>query len=223
MFTLNVIGNLGGDAEFHNENGNKFITFRVGHTDRRTDSQGNTHEEVIWVSCILNGDGGNLLQYLKKGQKVFVSGDGQLRTYHSKKMQRLIAGSNLFVRSIELIGAKPDSVPSVLFTADGLQVNVGKYFFAGVQKDNTLFDRHGVAYDVTPDGWVIPPKDDNNATDGEQDDGSQGSNNTAGAVNAAADSEQDGGSQVSNSADDGGKDAPSDNSSDRNKRKKQNK
>lgn len=156
MFNLTVIGNLGGDAEYHNENGSQFVTFRVGHTERHTDGNGNQTEETIWVSCILNGDGGKLLQYLKKGQKVCVIGDGSLRTYHSKKMQRLIAGSNCFVRQIELLGARPDGVPSALFTEDGVQVNIQKYYYAGGFSNGVLFDRNGIAYQVDANGWVIP-------------------------------------------------------------------
>lgn len=157
MFNFTVIGNLGGDAELHNESGTQFLTFRVGHTERHTDSAGNQTESTIWVSCVLNGDGGKLLQYLKKGQKVCVIGDGSLRTYHSKKMQRLIAGANLFVRQIELLGAKPDGVPSALFDEDGVQVNITKYYYAANKKSCTLFNRSGEPYQVDANGWVIPP------------------------------------------------------------------
>lgn len=158
MLQFQVIGNLGGDAEFHNENGNQFISFRVGHTNRYTDSNGQTTEETTWVSCVLNGDGGKLLQYLVKGQKVCVTGDGSVRTYHSKKMQRLIAGANIFVRSIELVGARPDAVPSALFDENGVQVNVYKYFLAQGKASCSLFDRTGMAYAVDQNGWVLPPQ-----------------------------------------------------------------
>lgn len=172
MLQFQVIGNLGGDAEFHNENGNQFISFRVGHTNRYTNDQGQTTEETTWVSCVLNGDGGKLLQYLVKGQKVCVTGDGSVRTYHSKKMQRLIAGANIFVRSIELVGARPDAVPSALFDENGVQVNVYKYFLAQGKASCSLFDRTGMAYTVDQNGWVLPPQnpapDDATTVDAQQ-------------------------------------------------------
>lgn len=156
MFQFTVIGNLGGDAEFHNENGQQYVTFRVGHTDRHTDGNGNQVEETVWVSCILNGDGGRLLQYLVKGQKVCVVGDGSLRTYHSEKMRRLVAGANCFVRSVELVGARPDAIPSALFSQDGVQFNVTKYYNAVGSKSTVLYDKAGQAFNVDANGWVLP-------------------------------------------------------------------
>lgn len=157
MFQFTVIGNLGGNAELHRENGNEFITFRVGHNERRTNSDGSTVDNTVWVSCILNGNGGNILQYLVKGQRVCVIGDGSLRTYHSEKQRRLVAGSNLFVRSIELLGSRPDGVPSALFDQDGVQHNVGKYYYVPDFQAGYLYDRSGNAYTVDANGWVHPP------------------------------------------------------------------
>ena len=157
MFTSIIIGNLGGDAEFHNDNGNQYVTFRVADTQRRTDENGQTHETTNWISCILNGDGGRLLQYLTKGQKVCVIGETTLNTFHSKVQRALIAGARIFVRQIELVGAKPDAVPGYLFREDGTQVNVGKYYFAAdvaAQDSCTLFDRSGQQYQLQK-GWVV--------------------------------------------------------------------
>lgn len=158
MLTTIVIGNLGANAEFHSENGNEFVSFKVAHTDRYKGSDGQDKEETVWVSCVLNGRADKLLQYLTKGTKVCVVGDASVRTYHSKKMQRLVAGVNVFVRQIELIGARPDAVPPYLFDENGIQHNVTKCFFCLDIKDQPLFDRDGVEYKVTKDGWVFPPQ-----------------------------------------------------------------
>ena len=80
MIKLSIIGNLGADAEVKNHNGKEFVSFRVAHTDRFT-QDGQTKETTTWVSCILNGNGGNLLPYLKKGTKVFCHGDFSIRLY----------------------------------------------------------------------------------------------------------------------------------------------
>lgn len=205
MLQFSVIGNLGGDAEMHNDNGQQYVTFRVGHSNRRTDAQGNQVDETIWVSCILNGDGGKLLNYLKKGQKVFVTGDGSVRTYHSEKMRRLIAGCNIFVRSIELVGAKPDVVPSALFDSDGVQVNIRKYYYAGAHPGNVLFDRNGTPFLLDDKGWVTPPvsyvapnEDNVSATD----DSAMSQHSTGNSATNQVDNVQQGGSSAAtNSAD----------------------
>lgn len=157
MLTTIVIGNLGANAEFHSENGNEFVSFKVAHTNRYKGSDGQDKEETVWVSCVLNGRADKLLQYLVKGTKVCVVGDASVRTYHSKKMQRLVAGVNVFVRQIELIGARPDAVPPYLFDTEGVQHNITKCFFCLDVKDQPLFDRDGAEYKVTKDGWVFPP------------------------------------------------------------------
>lgn len=154
MLTTIVIGNLGANAEFHSENGNEFVSFKVAHTDRYRGSDGQDKEETVWVSCVLNGRADKLLQYLTKGTKVCVVGDASVRTYHSKKMQRLVAGVNVFVRQIELIGARPDAVPPYLFDTEGVQHNITKYFFCQDIKNQPLFDKDGAEYTVTKDGWV---------------------------------------------------------------------
>lgn len=157
MLTTIVIGNLGANAEFHNENGNEFVSFKVAHTDRYKGSNGEDLDETVWVSCVMNGRADKLLQYLTKGTKVCVVGDASVRTYHSKKMQRLVAGMNLFVRQVELIGARPDAVPPYLFDTEGVQHNITKFFYCTDIRDQPLFDRDGAEYKVTKDGWVFSP------------------------------------------------------------------
>ena len=105
MIKLEVIGNLGADAEVKQYNGNKFVSFRVAHTDKWVDQQtGVISTQTTWVSCSLNGDGGGLTQYLKKGTKVFVRGTPNFAVYSSPKTHKMETGVNLFVRDIELCG-----------------------------------------------------------------------------------------------------------------------
>lgn len=154
MLQITAIGNIGGNAEVRNENGNQFVTFKVAHNERYTRQDGSSVDTTIWISCVLNGDGGGLLQYLIKGQLVYVCGDGSIRTYHSKTAGRLVAGIDIRVRQIQLLGSKADEVPRVLFTEDGAAVQVNKYYHAAEQTKTTLFDRQGNAFDVTEDGWI---------------------------------------------------------------------
>lgn len=105
MIKLEIIGNLGADAEIKQYNGNKFVSFRVAHTDKWVDQQtGVISTQTTWVSCSINGDGGGLTPYLKKGTKVFVRGTPNFVVYSSPKTHKMETGVNLFVRDIELCG-----------------------------------------------------------------------------------------------------------------------
>lgn len=154
MLQFTCIGNIGGDAELHQENGNSYVSFKVAHNESFTKSDGSRVESTIWVSCILNGDGGGLLKYLVKGQLVFVSGDGDVRTYHSKVQRQMVAGVNIRVRQIQLLGSRPEAVPGNLINDDGVVFRVQKFYNVGKIKDKTLHDSAGVVYNIDENGWV---------------------------------------------------------------------
>lgn len=109
MIKMEIIGNLGADAQLQVNNGNKFVSFRIANTDTWTDKKtGEIIKTTQWISCSLNGDGGNLLPYLRKGTKIFVRGNAQIVIYSSPKTHQMEAGVNLFVREIELCGGSKD-------------------------------------------------------------------------------------------------------------------
>lgn len=110
MLKMEIIGNLGADAQLQITNGKKFVSFRVANTDSWTDKQtGEIMKSTQWVSCTINGDAGGILPYLRKGTKVFVRGNATIVTYSSPKTHQIEAGVNLFVREIELCGGKSDT------------------------------------------------------------------------------------------------------------------
>lgn len=156
MNQLQVIGNLGADAEVKESNGQKYVSFKVADSQRWTDANGEQHESTVWVGCIMSGDGGNLLQYLKKGTAVFVEGRMSTRIYSSEKQRAMVAGIDLSVRHVELIGAKPDTVPSRLFTPQGVMVDVSKHYWTQQVEHYgcVLMDRSGNQYSVDDNGWV---------------------------------------------------------------------
>lgn len=156
MFKFQVIGNLGADAQVNESNGRKWVGFRVAHTERFQRSDGSLVEKTTWISCALNGDGGLLLQYLRKGTRVYVEGDGSLNVYSSPKTHQFEAGAQLNVRSIELVGAKPDAVPSRLYADTGAEVAISKVYKvpAGYPRPCQLFAQSGEVYDVDRNGWI---------------------------------------------------------------------
>lgn len=100
MLQFTILGNLGADAEKKEYNGRPFVSFRVAHSEKRQDGT----ESTTWVSCVMNGDGGNVLQYLKRGQKVFVQGRGRVKTFSSPKTHQIEAGLDVSVDRVELCG-----------------------------------------------------------------------------------------------------------------------
>lgn len=164
MLTFSVIGNLGADAQVKNINGRNCVTFDVAHSDSWTDESGVQHNELTWVSCIMNGDGGKLLPFLTKGRKVFVQGDGRVRVYSSAVQRRMCAGANLSVRQIELIGGQSDEVPRRLATPTGELVDVTKAYYIDPAKAKELCPKEtdtallhserGETFQVQQAGWV---------------------------------------------------------------------
>ena len=114
MFKIDVIGNLGADAETRVSNGATYVTFRVAHTVKNVDMQsGEIIREAVWVSCSKAGECANLMPFLRKGTKVFVRGNAQLKVYigHDGKQH---AGINLFVHELELCGSQVGDASGVL-------------------------------------------------------------------------------------------------------------
>lgn len=130
MLQTTIIGHIGNDAEVKNVNGKEFTTFRVAHSDRWTDENGQSHDVTTWVDCVMNGKPA-VLPYLTKGTMIFATGSTQLRVYSSPKDRCMKAGLTINVRTIELVGGKPDPVPAVLYRQDsGEAIQISKHFFA---------------------------------------------------------------------------------------------
>lgn len=182
MERIEITGNLGSDAEFRSENGNEYVKFNVGCTDRFTKVDGSKVERVTWYSCILNGKQENLLPYLKKGTKVFIRGEQKLRIYSSEKDRAMKAGANVTVRELELIGGKSELVPHELCDKDGNLYRTQKYYWAEKpamgEYPSELFNPRNLneRYIVDKNGFVIPAQPETLATANQQDEQINGSN-----------------------------------------------
>lgn len=105
MLKVEIIGNLGADAESREVNGKRFLSFRVAETRKYADkSTGEMVQSTMWVSCTMDGPNSNLLPYLKKGQRVFIRGNLDLKIYVSSADAQRHAGMNVFVKELELCG-----------------------------------------------------------------------------------------------------------------------
>ena len=104
MLQLEVIGNLGNDAEIKEFSGKKYVSLNVAHSEKKKDGSENT----VWVSVLWYGDGGGLFQYLKRGCKVFLRGRLVPKAYTDKQNQPQCA-LNMYANEVNLCGGKQES------------------------------------------------------------------------------------------------------------------
>ncbi len=156
MLQAILIGNVGANAEYQEKDGRKFTTFRVAHNDRWTDQTGQTHNNTVWVDCIMN-DHPNVAQYLKQGTQVAIIGNVSLRVYSSQKDRCMKAGMTINVRNVELLGGQTDAVPTRLYDQQGLQHDVTKFYHTNVASTQ-LMSQRGEPFAVDQNGWVSPIK-----------------------------------------------------------------
>lgn len=158
MFTINVIGNLGADAKVQTTNGKEYISFRVAHSETFTKADGSTVENTIWISCFMTGRQ-KVVEYLKKGTKVFVSGNGKLDVYSSPKTHRMECGVTINVNQLELCGGGNfDDVPRQIFNDQGEIFDVTKHYWVNVQGHGSeiLRDKQLREYILDDNGFVRP-------------------------------------------------------------------
>ena len=104
MLQLEVIGNLGNDAEIKEFGGKKYVSMNVAHSEKRKDGG----ETTVWVSVLWYGEGGALMPYLKKGTKVFLRGRLVAKAYVDKNNQPQCS-VNVYANEVTLCGAKTEN------------------------------------------------------------------------------------------------------------------
>lgn len=113
MFKAEIIGYIGIDAEPKLINNVQYVAFSVAHNEISKSSTGEKQTKVVWVSVLMKGDGGNLLQYLKKGQQIFIRGDLMSPRLYTNSNGLPAIGLTLFCREIQLCGgSKPENTLS---------------------------------------------------------------------------------------------------------------
>lgn len=100
MLLIQLIGNLGKDAETRTVADRPVISFSVGVKTGKDSTQ--------WVNVTANeGLAKGALPYLKKGQAVFVTGDGKTREYDRKEGGKGFS-VEVWATKIQLVGARSD-------------------------------------------------------------------------------------------------------------------
>lgn len=165
MLQATIIGHLGADASVKVSNGKEFTSFRVAHSDRWSSQDGSVHEQTIWVDCILQGAPA-VVQYLKKGQCVYISGNVSLRVYSSAKDRCMKAGLTINARFVELVSKPATNYPTIMFSTEtGQQHNIQYLGYCEelVSKDGksiALVDDKGAHYVANADGFISPASAD---------------------------------------------------------------
>lgn len=167
MLQAILCGYIGADAEIKVSDGHEFCTFRVAHSERWTDESGQTHENTTWVDCSMDGRP-KVFEFLKRGTLVYISGHVRTRVYSSAKDRCMKAGITISVRSLELLGGKPDVVPTKVVDTAGALHDVSKWYncrdlVRGKKEPEVIqvFSTRGDAqFDVDRNGWVYPVKND---------------------------------------------------------------
>lgn len=164
MLKVEIIGNLGADAQIKESNGSKFVTMRIAHTDRWRDDQGNVKESTSWVDVTMNDTESKVIPYLKQGVKLFVRGNASLRVYSSPKDRMMKAGLQVAAWEIELCGGNSDAVPrQVVDPLDGTLHDTQKFYWCDastkgmkVNDVRELVDTKGNVFLMNNKGFVAP-------------------------------------------------------------------
>ena len=168
MLKVEVIGNLGADAEVKDYQGNKFVTFRVAHSSKFKNADGQTTESTTWVDVTMNDTESKVIPFLKAGVKVFVRGNASLRVYSSPKDRMMKAGLQVSAWEIELCGGVSEDVPRQLIDpSSGALFDVSKYYWCnksveGMKADEyvELVDQKGHRFLMNYGGFVQPFSED---------------------------------------------------------------
>ncbi len=110
---VTLIGNLGADPEVRSTSGgNKVANFSLATSRQWTSASGEKQEKTEWHKCVAWNAGGRgtgladiIERYVKKGDKLYVEGAIEYRTYEDKdKQTRYVTEIN--VRELILLGGR---------------------------------------------------------------------------------------------------------------------
>lgn len=89
MNTVQILGNLARDPEVrYTQSGKAVATFTVAASNTFTSSDGETKEQTAFVNCVAWGKLGESIGNLRKGNRAFVEGRLQTRSYETQDGQK---------------------------------------------------------------------------------------------------------------------------------------
>lgn len=89
MNTVQILGNLTHDPEVrYTQSGKAVATFNVAASNTFTSSDGETKEQTAFINCVAWGKLGESVGNLRKGNRAFVEGRLQTRSYETQDGQK---------------------------------------------------------------------------------------------------------------------------------------
>lgn len=89
MNTVQILGNLARDPEVrYTQSGKAVATFTVAASNTYIDSNNETKEQTAFINCVAWGKLGESVGNLRKGNRAFVEGRLQTRSYETQDGQK---------------------------------------------------------------------------------------------------------------------------------------
>lgn len=89
MNSVQILGNLARDPEVrYTKTGKAVASFTIAATNNYTDSEGVAKEQTAFINCVAWGKVGEQVGNYKKGNRLFVEGRIQTRSYETKDNQK---------------------------------------------------------------------------------------------------------------------------------------
>lgn len=96
MLEIQVIGNIGKDAEQKTIGGKSYASFSIAVTKKVEEK-----DTTTWLRVMKLDSEGKLTAYLTKGKKVFVRGNPHFSAYISKNTGEAIADTTIWANTLE--------------------------------------------------------------------------------------------------------------------------
>jgi len=107
MYKTFLLGNIGKDCVVNTVNGKSVCNFSVAQTEKYKDAQGTQHEKTRWFDCALWRDNTSIAQYLKKGTKVLLEGQIDVKQFQRQDGTQGV-GMTLRVSNLTLLGGNKE-------------------------------------------------------------------------------------------------------------------
>jgi len=109
MIKIQIIGNIGRDAEVKDFNDNQIITFPVAVSETYTNKQGEKVTNTVWFEVSKWGNNTAVAKYIKKGNQIYVEGKVNNRAYVKEGDGSIVVVNGITAFDIQLLGSKSDS------------------------------------------------------------------------------------------------------------------
>ena len=111
MKQIQIIGHLGRDAKKVSGNGNEFVSFTVGVSEKWKDAQNEVKERTDWFNVITKQM--TILQWLVKGTQVYVQGSLRASIYQNETTRMNTIDLTVNATTIQLLSSgKKDGEPA---------------------------------------------------------------------------------------------------------------